>query len=142
MATHGFVTTPGDVRDKVEASVFRMAYSMTPFIAQHWGATGIKAITIDSMLNTFLTMPYMIKAYNKAEETGNWQEFTSNMVTQTVMNVGMALTTTGYPASHKANYLKAQANKIGMPYSQLKSVIDSFDKAYQPKTELQRTELA
>ncbi len=142
MATHGFVTTPGDFKDKTEAAVFRMAYSMTPFIAQHWGAVGVKAIAIDSMLNTFLTTPYMIKAYNRAEETGDWTEFTSNMVTQTVMNVGMALTTTGYPAAHRANYIRAQAEKIGMPYNQLKSVVDSFDKAYQPKTELQRTELA
>ncbi len=142
MATHGFVTTPGDFKDKTEAAVFRMAYSMTPFIAQHWGATGVKAIAIDSMLNTFLTTPYMIKAYNQAEETGNWTEFTSNMVTQTVMNVGMALTTTGYPAAHKANYLKAQAQKIGMPYNQLKSVVDSFDKAQYPKTEAEKVEIA
>ena len=142
MATHGFLTTPGDFKDKIEASVYRVAYWSTPFIAQHWGATGLKSIAIDTALNTFLTTPHMIKAYNRAEETGNWQGFISDTVTQTVMNVGMALTTTGYPAAHRADYIKAQAKQRGIPYNQLKSVIDSFDKAQYPKSEAEKVELA
>lgn len=142
MATHGFLTTPGDLKDKIEASVYRVGYWSTPFIAQHWGATGLKAIAFDSALNTFITLPHFRESYNQAKESGNWTGFISNAVTQTVMNVGMALTTTGYPAAHRADYFRARAKQLGIPYNQFKSVIDSFDKAYQPKTELQRTKLA
>lgn len=146
MATHGFFTTPGDVRDKVEASIFRMAYSMTPYIAQNWGAVGLKAITIDTALNTFLTSPSYIKAFKRAEETGDWTSFTSQAVTQFTMDIGMALTTTGYPAAQRTaalkSYLKTQARQFDIPYSEFKGIINSFDKAYQPKTEVQRVELA
>jgi len=146
MATHGFFTTPGDVKDKVEASVYRVAYWSTPFIAQHWGAVGLKAITIDTALNTFLTSPSYIKAFKEAEKTGDWTAFTSQAVTQFTMDIGMALNTRGLPAAQRTaalkSYLKTQARQFDMPYSEFKSIIDSFDKAYQPKTEVQRVELA
>jgi len=142
MATHGFLTTPGDLKDKIEASIFRVGYWSTPFIAQHWGATGLKAIAFDSALNTFITLPHFRESYNRARETGNWTQFISDAVTQTTMNVVMALTTKGYPASHRADYIRIQAKQRGIPYNQLKSVIDSFDKAQWPKTEVEKTALA
>ena len=142
MATHGFLTTPGDLKDKIEASVYRVGYWSTPFVAQAWGATGAKAIAFDAALNTFITLPHFRESFNRARETGNWIEFISDAVTQTTMNIVMALTTRGYPSAQRANYFRAQAKQFGMPYDQLKSVVDSFDKANFPKTEAERTELA
>ncbi|HUV85397.1 MAG TPA: hypothetical protein VMV86_06795, partial [Methanosarcinales archaeon] len=145
LAAHGFVTTEGDLQDRVEAGVYRAAYSMTPFIAQHWGATGIKSIAIDTALNTFLTSPTYIKAYNKAKETGNYAQFVSDVIPQFVMDIGMALTTTGYPEAHRAakikDYLKTTARSIDMSYKDLDAIVKSFEKAQTPKTALQKQAL-
>jgi len=142
MATHAFLTTPGDLKDKIEASVYRVGYWSTPFVAQHWGATGLKSIAFDSALNTFITLPHFRESYNRASETGNWVAFISDAVTQTTMNIVMALRTVGLPLAQRANYFRAQAKQLGIPYNQLKSVVDSFDRSNFPKTEAERTEIA
>ena len=146
LGIHGFLTTEGDLRDRLDATVYRIGYASTPFLAQHWGATGLKSIAIDAVLNTMMTTPAFLSSYKQAKETGDWKSFTSNVITQMVMNVGMALTTTGYPEAQRAakmkSYLKGVGKNIDMSYKDLNSIVKSFDKAQNPKTPIQKQALA
>jgi hypothetical protein len=145
LATHGFLTTEGDMKDRLEASVYRAAYSMTPFIAQHWGATGLRSIALDTALNTFLTLPTYVKAYNNAIESGDMSTFISQALPQFVMDIGMALSTKGYPEAQRReslqNYIRSASNTLGMSYKDLDSVIKSFEKAQEPRTQAQKIAL-
>ena len=145
LATHGFLTTEGDMKDRLEASVYRVAYSMTPFIAQHWGATGLKSIALDTALNTFLTSPTYVKAYKEAQKTGDINSFLSMAIPQFVMDIGMALNTKGYPEARRRvalqKYIKGASNTLGMDYKDLESVIKSFEKAQEPRTQAQKIAL-
>lgn len=145
LATHGFLTTKGDMKDRLEASVYRAAYSMTPFIAQHWGATGLKSIALDTALNTFLTLPTYVEAYNNAVESGDMSTFISQALPQFVMDIGMALSTRGYPEAQRKvalqNYIKSASNTLGMSYKDLESVIKTFEKAQEPRTKAQKLAL-
>ena len=132
MFGHAFVTTEGDVTDRLQAAVTRVGYSITPFIAQHWGATGIKSIAIDTALNTFLTSPTYIAAFKQAQKSGKWDAFLSTAVTQFTMDIGMALSTQGYPAAQRsaaiAKHLKAHPEGKLTP-KEFEAVLDSFWKA-------------
>ena len=146
LGIHGFLTTEGDLRDRLDAAVYRIGYAMTPFLAQYWGATGLKSIATDAVLNTGMTMPVFVEAYKQAKETGNWQGFVSTVVTQTFMNIGMALTTTGYPKAQRAARMKSLIKEVAprykIPYKDLDSIVKSFDKAQNPKTPFQKQALA
>ena len=145
LAAHGFLTSEGDIKDRLEAGVYRAAYSMTPFIAQHWGATGIKSIALDTALNTMLTSPVYVKAYNNAKETGDWGGFVSQVIPQFVMDIGMALSTTGYPEAQMKAKLKSMykltAKSMDIPYKDFESIVKSFNEAQNPKTPFQKQAL-
>lgn len=136
MFGHAFVTTEGDVPERLQAAVTRLGYSITPFIAQHWGATGIKSVAIDAALNTFLTSGVYIKGFKQAQKTGKWNEFISLAVTQFTMDIGMALSTQGYPAAQRsaavAKHLKAHPEGQLTP-KEFEAVLDSFWKAQGDK---------
>ena len=146
LGVHGFLTAEGDLKERFDAAQYRIAYASTPFLAQHWGATGIKSIAIDAMLNTMLTTPFFVKSYNQAKKTGRWDGFISDVITQMTLNVGMAVTTTGYPKAQMEakmkSYLKTTARKMDISYKDLESIVKSYDKAQNPKTPLQKAALA
>lgn len=136
MFGHAFVTTEGDISDRLRAAVTRVGYSITPFIAQHWGATGIKSVAIDTALNTFLTSSVYVAGFKQAQKTGKWDEFLSMAVTQFTMDIGMALSTQGYPAAQRsaaiAKYLKTHPEGKLTP-KEFEAVLDSFWKAQGDK---------
>lgn len=136
MFGHAFFTTEGTIAERAQAAVTRLGYSITPFIAQHWGATGIKSVAIDAALNTFLTSSVYIEGFKQAQKTGKWDEFISLAVTQFTMDIGMALSTQGYPAAQRsaaiAKHLKAHPEGQLTP-KEFEAVLDSFWKAQGDK---------
>ena len=92
-ATHAFLTTPGDLREKVDAGIYRVAYNLTPYIANMTGAQGMTARMVDIALNTFITSPTYYKIF---KEEGFSKEALASVIPQFVMDVGMAWGTTGW----------------------------------------------
>ena len=125
MAGHAVATTPGDLDERVQSAMYRMAYSMTPFIANSTGATGLTAVATDTALNVFLTSPTYQKAW---KEAGNAEEFFQMAIPQLVMDIGMAWNTRGLPANQarimQEKYLKLEDRVIKMK-------VDEFSKASQ-----------
>jgi len=95
LGTHGFLTTKGELSDRVKPAIYRIAYNITPYIANATGATGITAVGVDTALNTFLTSPTYAQALS--ESGGVNKEFLAMIVPQFIMDVGMAWHTRGLP---------------------------------------------
>jgi hypothetical protein len=133
MAGHAVATTPGGIEDRLKAAVYRVGYSMTPFIANSTGATGLTAVTVDTMLNTFLTSPTYMEAYKKAKSP---EEFFQMAIPQLVMDIGMAWNTRGYPANQKIAEYNKMWSKVEGQVSKLKpeefvKLSEEVDKIYQ-----------
>lgn len=136
LGTHGFLTTPGTLEERRKSALYRIAYNITPVVtgymkvAQLPGLAGvITPRVVDTMLNTFITMPTYKKAYDMAG--GFNAEFASAAIPQFVMDVGMALTTAGFPEQarirrwkgyHKTGRLK----EMGIDFPEFKGAMDSF----------------
>ena len=97
VGVHGFFTTTGDIQERAKAAMYRIAYNITPYVANATGATGFGAVATDTALNTFLTSPTYVQAYKQAG--GFNDEFLSMVIPQLVMDVGMAWNTRGLPAN-------------------------------------------
>jgi len=98
MFAHGVATTPGDLSTRFQAGVTRMAYNMTPYIANWTGATGWGARLVDTSLNTFLTSPSYIKNMKAAK---NPMQFIMMSMPQFMTDVIFALNTTGTPMNQR-----------------------------------------
>lgn len=118
---HGMLTGRGTVQDRVESSTYRIAYNITPYIANATGATGLAAVTVDSLLNMFLTSPTYKRAFDEAE--GLNKEFMVMALPQFVMDVGMALNTRGMPENQMRarirQYNKGRTDSLKMPEGEL-----------------------
>jgi len=93
MGAHGLVTTPGEASERIESAVYRLAYNITPYLANATGLTGLGAKGTDVLLNTFLTSPMYGKAWHEAG--GPTSEFWSFAIPQLVMDFYMAKGTRG-----------------------------------------------
>jgi len=125
---HGMLTGEGTVADRVKSSTYRIAYNITPFIANATGATGMAAITVDSLLNMFLTAPTYKRAFDEAE--GLNKEFVVMALPQFVMDVGMALNTRGLPEnvirSRIRQYNKGRVESLRMPDEELLTMVKNM----------------
>lgn len=124
MGVHGFVTISGNVPERIKATTYRIAYGITPYIANATGATGLTAMAIDTGLNTFLTSPTYIKAYK--EQGGFTPEFISMVIPQLVVDIGMAWNTRGFPENiarkEITKYIKTRVE--GMQFDSPKEGVD------------------
>jgi len=138
MAGHAVATTPGDLGERLQSAMFRMAYSMTPFIANWTGATGLTAVATDTALNVFLTSPTYQKAWKEAK---NPQEFFQMAIPQLVMDIGMAWNTRGLPANQakamKDRYLKMENRVIKMKADEFNKASQEFLKRVESKEKLE-----
>ncbi|HDP37226.1 MAG TPA: hypothetical protein ENN27_05155 [Candidatus Atribacteria bacterium] len=125
IATHAVVTTPGSLEERIQAALYRIGYSITPFIVNNLGATGLTAVATDTLLNTFLTSPTYAKAL---KQTNNIEEFLQIAIPQLVMDIGMAWNTRGLPEKQREaminKYIKTQARKIGATVDEYKKAIE------------------
>ena len=137
MAGHAVATTPGDLDERLQAALYRMAYSMTPFIANLTGATGLTAVAVDTGLNVFLTSPVYQKAW---KEAGNAEEFFQMAIPQLVMDIGMAWNTRGLPANQarvmQEKYLKLENRVIKMKVNEFNKASQDFIKRAETQEKL------
>ena len=130
-----FATTPGGVGERLQSAATISAYNMTPYIANSFGMTGLKAIGTDTALNMFLTSPYYLDFYDKAD--GDWEEFARTAIPQFATDVGMALFTRGFPETkfekHMESYLDRGLKLSDIPRETRKKVItDMRDRLGDP----------
>lgn len=137
MAGHAVATTPDGLDERLQAAVYRMAYSMTPFIANWTGATGLTAVATDTALNVFLTSPTYQKAWKEAK---NPEEFFQMAIPQLVMDIGMAWNTRGLPANQarvmQERYLKMEDRAIEMKAEEFQKASQEFLKRVETKEKL------
>jgi len=93
LGVHGVLATPGDYQERIESASYRLAYNMTPYIANATGLTGLKAAGTDVILNSILTSPMYGKAWHEAG--GPTADFWSFAIPQMAMDVFMARGTRG-----------------------------------------------
>jgi hypothetical protein len=140
MATHAIATTPGDFEDRLQSALFRIGYSMTPFIANATGATGLTAVATDTALNVFLTSSTYKKALEEAE---NPEQFFSMAIPQLVMDIGMAWNTRGLPANQKQamldKYLKAENRAIKPSLKEFNKITEQFEKDFEARKKLEES---
>lgn len=138
MAGHAIATTPGELDERLQAAVYRMAYSMTPFIANWTGATGLTAVATDIALNIFLTSPTYQKAW---EEAKNPEEFFQMAIPQLVMDIGMAWNTRGLPANQakamQDRYMKFEDRVIKMKADEFNKASQEFLKRVETREKLE-----
>ena len=137
MAGHAVATTPGDLDERLQSAMYRMAYSMTPFIANSTGATGLTAVVVDTGLNIFLTSPVYQKAWKEAK---NAEEFFQMAIPQLVMDIGMAWNTRGLPANQarvmQEKYLKLEDRVIKMKVNEFNKASQDFIKRAETQEKL------
>jgi len=142
MATHAVATTPGDIDERLQSAIYRVAYSITPFIANSTGATGITAVAVDTLLNTFLTSPTYIKALKEAE---NPEQFLSMAIPQLVMDIGMAWNTRGLPANQRIvmidKYMKQAQGKYKLTSDEYVKAVEIASKMESKPAEVVREEV-
>jgi len=114
MAGHALATTPGGLEDRIESAAYRVAYNLTPTVANATGATGLTAIGTDVLLNSFLTSPSYMKAYDEAG--GLTPEFWAFAVPQMTMDVFMARGTRGLAASQGQARYNQQLDKYAKEF--------------------------
>ena len=126
MFTHGVATTPGDLSNRFTAGVTRMAYNMTPYIANWTGATGWGARLVDTALNTFLTSPSYIKTMKAAK---NPMEFIMMAMPQFMTDVVFALNTTGTPMNQRLKAMGQRPVVFGQKLEEKTAFLKGVDKA-------------
>ena len=106
--TMGFLTTPGDMEERLQAGAYRVAYNLTPYVANNF-ASGYRAVATDFLLNSFLTMPTYLSAFKNSR---NPEEFLSMAIPQAVIDLGMAWNTRGSPDTHRRAVINRQVDEF------------------------------
>ena len=126
MFTHGVATTPGDLSTRLTAGITRMAYNMTPYIANWTGATGWGARAVDMSLNMFLTSPSYIKSVKDAK---NPMEFIMMAMPQFMTDFIFALNTTGTPMNQRLKAMGQKPVVFGQKMEEKEAFLKGVDKA-------------
>ena len=126
MFAHGVATTPGDLSTRFTAGVTRMAYNMTPYIANWTGATGWGARAVDMSLNMFLTSPSYIKSMKEAK---NPMDFIMSSLPQFMTDFIFALNTTGTPMNKRLTALGQKPAMFGRKVEEKEAFLKGVDKA-------------
>ena len=106
--TMGFLTTPGDMEERLRAGAYRVAYNLTPYVANAF-TSGYRAVATDFLLNSFLTMPTYLDAFKNSR---NPEEFLSMVIPQAVIDLGMAWNTRGSPETHRRAVINRQVDEF------------------------------
>lgn len=106
--TMGFLTTPGDMEERLRAGAYRVAYNLTPYVANAF-TSGYRAVATDFLLNSFLTMPTYLDAFKNSR---NPEEFLSMAIPQAVIDLGMAWNTRGSPETHRRAVINRQVDEF------------------------------
>ena len=126
MFAHGVATTPGDLSTRLTAGITRMAYNMTPYIANWTGATGWGARAVDMGLNMFLTSPSYIKSVKDAK---NPMEFIMMAMPQFMTDFIFALNTTGTPMNQRLKAMGQKPSVFGQKMEEKEAFLKGVDKA-------------
>jgi hypothetical protein len=126
MFAHGMATTPGDLSNRFTAGITRMAYNMTPYIANWTGATGWGARAVDMSLNMFLTSPSYIKSMKQAK---NPMEFVMMAMPQFMTDFIFALNTTGTPMNQRLKAMGQRPVVFGQKLEEKTAFLKGVDKA-------------
>lgn len=106
--TMGFLTTPGDMEERLQAGAYRVAYNLTSYVANAF-TSGYRAVATDFLLNSFLTMPTYLDAFKNSR---NPEEFLSMAIPQAVIDLGMAWNTRGSPETHRRAVINRQVDEF------------------------------
>jgi hypothetical protein len=132
LAAYGALTREGDVKQRAFNALRMVGYNITPYIANATGATGLTATSVDTLLNTFLSSPDYVAAWQNSE---NVKEFAKFAIPLVVMDIGMAWKTRGLPENQARAFFekhdRKSAKKLGMDVE-----------AYRTLREAVRTEAA
>lgn len=139
LGLHGATTTPGGTEERLQAAITRIGYNITPYLANATGATGLTATAVDTGLNTILTSPTYIKAFEEAG--GLNEEFLSIAVPQMVMDIGMAWNTRGLPENIALERFEERADLLSkeydIPRDQAKQTLENLREEFN---KIERTE--
>jgi len=108
----GFLFSEGDIGNRIHSAIARIAYNITPYIANATGATGITASAVDTALNTFLTSPVYLRIYK--EQGGITPEFLASAIPQFAMDIGMAISTRGLPANQRIKKIQNYVKRLNL----------------------------
>lgn len=132
MAVHGLATTQGDLSTRLQSALYRMAYNMTPYIANSTNAIGWGARSIDTSLNMFLTMPSYIAAAKSAKDP---MDFIMKSIPQFMSDFIFALNTTGTPLNQRLSLMSKQQKFVNMTRAEKTGYLNLVDKAVAEKWE-------
>ena len=104
----GFLTTPGDIQERFQAGAYRVAYNLTPYVANNF-ASGAKAVATDFLLNSFLTMPTYVSAFKNSMDP---KEFISMALPQMIVDLGMSWHTRGSPETYRKSMMNRSIDEF------------------------------
>ena len=130
LGTMGMAETPGDFTSKLQGALYRIAYNITPFIANATGATGWTARATDTMLNMFLTSPSYVKAFKNSKNPG---EFFVQTIPDLASDIIFAMQTTGTPLNQRLTQMGKIPRYSNMTRTEKIAFLDKVDKENAPK---------
>jgi hypothetical protein len=115
LSGYAFVRTNGSITERGKSALAMAAYSMTPYIAQATGLTGLSVKAVNAALNVFASSPTYAAQLSAAG--GVNREFATMFIPQFLFDVGFAAFLKGRPeAEIKARFKKMlQAPIKGVP---------------------------
>jgi hypothetical protein len=129
LGTMGVFETPGDLATRLKGALFRIAYNITPFIANATPFTGWGARATDTMLNMFLSSDSYVKAFQSAKDPG---EFFVNAIPEFMSDVIFALKTTGSPMNQRIGMMGRTGRFVNMTRAERMSYVKMADKMAEP----------
>lgn len=114
---YGFVRQNGTLSERGEAATSLIAYSLTPYIAQATGLTGLPVKGVAAALNVFVSSPTYLAEFQKTG--GMNREFATLFIPKFVFDVGFAMFLKGLPQA-EANarfkkFVKHQIKEMELP---------------------------
>lgn len=126
LAGYAFMRSNGKVTERGKAALGMISYNMTPYIANATGATGLGAAAIAAGLNSVVSTPTYVKAFNEAG--GVNREFAAMIIPQAVMDIAFAWHTRGLPENQQRakfeGYFKKRAKEMKLPAEEAKDLMN------------------
>ncbi len=127
MGIHGFLTTSGSDKERLQAALYRVGVNMTPFVSTAI-TEGSKAFLIDSVLNMGISYSVYKDAIMNSKDV---HEALAAIIPQFAVDVGMAWNTRYLPSNKRwMEHLKAWRERgVNADEAALKKYSDALDKA-------------
>lgn len=126
----GMLETPGDITGRMQGAVYRIAYNITPFIANATPFTGWGARATDTMLNMFLSSPSYVRAFQTSKDAG---EFFVKAIPEFASDVIFALKTTGSPMNQRLSQMGKIPSLARMTRNEKIAFINKADELSEPR---------